>query len=111
MALAAVWNSAAAEQSCAEYVAEVGATVGAGGGGGGGAELSLVHPARTRHPSAAVTTRGARVLLRQARSVSVIPPVPGMAPPSASVDALVNVSDGAADMVHVDDGVDLTLER
>jgi hypothetical protein len=42
-----------------------------------------------------------------------------MAPPSASVDALVNGSDGAADMVHVavvdmvhvDHGVDLTLDR
>ena len=57
------------------------------------------------------------MLLRRARSVSVIPPVPGMAPPSASVDALVNGSDGAADMVylvdmvHVDHGVDLTLDR
>ena len=40
------------------------------------------------------------MLLRWARSVSVIPPVPGMAPPLASVDALVNGSDGAADMVH-----------
>ena len=77
----------------------------------GGAELSLVHPARTRHPSAAVTTKRARVLLRRARSVSVIPPVPGMAPPIASVDAFVNGPDGAADMVHVDHGVDLTLDR
>jgi hypothetical protein len=34
-----------------------------------------------------------------------------MAPPAASVDALVNVSDGAADMVYVDNGVDLTLKR
>ena len=57
------------------------------------------------------TCSRARVLLRQARSVSVIPPVPGMAPPSAAVDALVNGSDGAADMVHVDHGVDLTLDR
>ena len=51
------------------------------------------------------------MLLRQARSVSVIPTVLGMAPPLASVDALVNGSDGAADMVYVDHGVDLTLER
>jgi hypothetical protein len=34
-----------------------------------------------------------------------------MTPPSASVDGLVNVSDGAADMVDVDHGVDLTLKR
>jgi len=34
-----------------------------------------------------------------------------MAPPSVPVDALVNVSDGAGDMVCVDNGVDLTLRR
>jgi hypothetical protein len=34
-----------------------------------------------------------------------------MAPPSASVDALVKVSDGARDMVYVGDGVDVTLRR
>jgi hypothetical protein len=70
-----------------------------------------VHPARTRHPSAIATTRSARVLLRQARPVLVIPTVLGMAPPSASVDALVKVSDGAADMVYVGHGVDVTLKR
>jgi hypothetical protein len=34
-----------------------------------------------------------------------------MAPPIASVDALVNGPDGAVDMVHVDHDVDLTLDR
>jgi hypothetical protein len=111
MALAAVWNSAAAEQSSAEYVAGVGATVGGGGGGGGGAALSLVHPARTRHPTAIATTRRTRVFFRKAGPVSVIPTVPGMAPPSALVDALVDVSDGAMGMVYVDHGLDLTRNR
>jgi hypothetical protein len=32
-----------------------------------------------------------------------------MVPPSAPVDALVDVSDGAGDMVCVDNGVDLTF--
>jgi hypothetical protein len=32
----------------------------------------------------------------------VIPTVVGMAPPSAPVDALVDVSDGTDDMVNVD---------
>jgi hypothetical protein len=41
----------------------------------------------------------------------VIPSVRGIAPPSASVDALVNLSDGAVDMVDVDHGVGLTLRR
>jgi hypothetical protein len=34
-----------------------------------------------------------------------------MVPPSAPVDVLVDVSDGAGDMVFVDNGVDLTLWR
>jgi hypothetical protein len=34
-----------------------------------------------------------------------------MAPPSAPVDALVNVSDGTSDMVNVDNRVNLTLRR
>jgi hypothetical protein len=34
-----------------------------------------------------------------------------MAPPSAPVDALVNVSDGTGDMVNVDNRVNLTLRR
>jgi hypothetical protein len=34
-----------------------------------------------------------------------------MAPPSAPVDVLVDVSDGAGEMVYVDNGVGLTLRR
>jgi hypothetical protein len=47
--------------------------------------------------------------LRQDRSVT--PTVLDMVPPSVPVDGLVNFSDGARDMVCVDDGVDLTLRR
>jgi hypothetical protein len=47
--------------------------------------------------------------LRQARSLT--PTVLGIVPPSAPVDVLVDVSDGAGEMVYVDSGVDLTLRR
>jgi hypothetical protein len=41
----------------------------------------------------------------------LIPAELGIVPPAASVDALVNVSDGAADRIYVDSGVDLTPKR
>src|SRR5215207_3607318 len=82
MAFAAVWNSAAAEQSSAEYAAGVVVTTVGAGGGGGGVELWLAHPARTRHPSVAATTR-ARTLVRQPQSE--IPTVLSTLPPSTQV--------------------------
>ena len=111
MALAAVWNSAAAEQICAEYVAGVGTTDGGGGGGGGG-ELSPAHPARTRHASAAATIQGDRVL-RATEPIGLVDTggTGHGASSSFAVDALVNVSDGAAAMVDDDKGVDLTPKR
>ena len=76
MALAAVWYSAAAEQSSEDNGAVVGAA-GVETAGGGAVALWLAHPARTTQPSAAATNRAA-VALRQARSV--IPTVLGMTP-------------------------------
>jgi hypothetical protein len=107
MALAAVWNPAAAEQSSAEYVAEVvGATVDEGGDAGG-AGLGLAQPTRTRHPTAAARIRRAQALVRQAHLVGTT--VPGMIPPSTWANGLVNLFDGA--MVCADLGVNLTRIR
>src|SRR6478609_3275086 len=88
-ALAAFWKSAAAEQSCGEYVAGV---VGAGfdAVGAGAGALGLAHPASRRHPSAAARSRRAGGRSRRLRSV--MPMGSGMMCLQAPMDGGMNSS-------------------
>ena len=107
MALAAVWYSAAAEQSSADNGAVVGAA-GVETAGGGAVALWPAHPARTTQPSTAATNR-AGVALRQARSV--IPTVLGMTPSISSGRRARQCPHAVAGIIRINNGMDLTSKR
>ena len=111
MALAAVWNSAAAEQISAEYVAGVGATDGGGGGGGGGGALTGAPCDDKARQCRRNDPRGPGARATEPIGLVDTGGTGHGASSSFAVDALVNVSDGAVAMVDDDKGVDLTPKR